>query len=57
MKAKKKKKNKIKKKKKKKKKNNQKENVVEKLESLNKMYKDGLLTKDEFEDAKKILLN
>lgn len=44
-------------KKKEKRKNNQKENVVEKLESLNKMYKDGLLTKDEFEDAKKILLN
>ena len=44
-------------KKKEKNKNNQKENVVEKLESLNKMYKDGLLTKDEFEEAKTLLLN
>ena len=44
-------------KKKEKNKNNQKENVVEKLESLNKMYKDGLLTKDEFEEVKTLLLN
>ena len=32
-------------------------NLVEQLNSLNKLYKSGALTKEEFEKAKKKLLN
>ena len=39
------------------KKNNQSLNIVEQLQKLNDLYKTGVLTKEEFEKAKKRILN
>ena len=39
------------------KKNNQSSNIVEQLQKLNDLYKTGVLTKEEFEKAKKRILN
>jgi hypothetical protein len=39
------------------KKNNQSPNIVEQLQKLNDLYKAGVLTKEEFEKAKKKILN
>ena len=39
------------------KKNNQSLNIVEQLQKLNDLYKAGVLTKEEFEKAKKRILN
>jgi len=37
--------------------NSNSENIVEQLNSLNKLYKSGVLTKEEFEKAKKKILD
>ena len=37
--------------------NNESSNIVEQLKKLNELYKSGVLTKEEFEKAKKKILN
>jgi hypothetical protein len=37
--------------------NNESSNIVEQLQKLNELYKSGVLTKEEFEKAKKKLLD
>ena len=37
--------------------NNEASNIVDQLNSLNELYKSGVLTKEEFEKAKKKILN